>query len=485
MISTNHNKRLHYLFICFLFLLFLVLIDITLWMSINRNDSFLKDWIYIYGWIGVVIYVFILFSWKEVSGFLFSPYTLFITFVLLFNYGQFILWSLGIHYIGELGTTSFIRYMDEYTLLQIEIISSLGILSLHFGALLSSIKIKISDKTNVIIGNDDYNKAMKIVGVPLAIISGSAVIFESYQALQIGLSYGYTAIYYGVNVEINPILKYITYMFFPSLIAILIGNKFSIKSFIIVCAIFFIYMLINMLAGDRGSWVYYLPILYWCYIVYIKKITIYTIFKYTIYGIVLLSITAILVKFREVGYTAIELNDIYDLFDNSSFIFIKPFFEMGQSARVLGIVIQDNLDSSWTFGNTYISAILSMFIPRTKLIFGYPDFYLDNWISQTYLGIENYGIGFSIIAEAYLNGGLFFSWLILIIIGIFVGLLLKCNVYDVIDPKRMFIVLSSAGPLAMLARGSIELNLRKLAYGTLFLLIIIEIVKKIFIKRFK
>lgn len=481
------NRRLFHLFSCLCGLFFLCLVGAYLWNGCNADGESLDQWIFFYGWIGFAIYCFILISWNAYSEFWFSPYLLFITFVFLFNYGQFILWALNIHYLGELGTTDFIRYMDRYTLLRIEIISAISIMALHFGALLATFQYKWGNFDSASVDNmrsyDSYYSAFKLVSTPLLILSSLAVLYESYQDLEVALTYGYTAIYYGNDTEINPFLKYISYMFFPSLIGKLIGDRFSVRSFMVVGGIFSVYMFINLLAGDRGSWAYNLPLLYWCYFTYRKKIKFQTGIKYLVCGSVLLICTAILVKFREVGVGEIELHDMTEVLDDLSFVFIKPFFEMGQSARVLGILIQDELDINWNWGNTYIAAVLSMFFPRVKVMFGYPDFYIDNWISQSYLNLTNYGVGFSITAEAFLNGGVFFFWIIMIVMGMFVGNLLKCNTMHLANPHRMFVVLSSTSPLAMLARGSLELNLRKLAYGTLVTLLLVELVRGALVKR--
>ena len=58
-------------------------------------------------------------------------------------------------------------------------------------------------------------------------------------------------------------------------------------------------------------------------------------------------------------------------------LLLSPFFEMGQSARILGIIIQDSLDKTYQYGNTYIADILGMILPRIKVLFGFPDMYVE------------------------------------------------------------------------------------------------------------
>jgi oligosaccharide repeat unit polymerase len=468
-------------FICFGLMIILLAITLFSW---NSSNFLLERYIYFYCWVGVGIIIFALFSWKRLTGKLFTPYTIFFIIMGIFNYGQFIMWAFGIHYKGELGTTNFIRYMDNLTLLRIQMIVCVDFLAFHFGALLMANKVKSNKYSNKV----KYDKelfyiSMRKVSLIIGIIATIAIFYNSIHNLRIASQYGYTAIYYGSDTYLNPIIKYISYMFFPSLLGTWIGFKYSKKAFYTICVVFIPYLLINLLAGDRGSWIYYILILCWCYLNYIKKPKVTTVIKMLIIGLVLVMSTSVLVKFREVGYSSITAKDITDVVNDAAFVFIKPFFEMGQSARVLGIIIQDNLDQYWSFGNTYIAAFLSMILPRVKTWFGYPDFYLDNWMSQSYLQLTNYGVGFSITAEAYLNGGLLFSPIIMFFIGLFFCRLFYLDHEDLNNPRKLFIVLSSLSSLVFIARGSFELYLRIWFFGTVVMLLIVEFVKSLISNR--
>lgn len=456
-----------------------------LWDSIYQfhNDT-INVLIIVYGWIGIIVTFLVFKSWKKISGFYFSPYTIFYTFMIVFNYGQFLMWSLGIHYVGELGTTNFIRYMDKVTLLRIEMISIVCFIFFHLGAVLV-INIKGKKITFNGYNEETFYRAMKIVSPIILACSFSIVMYETLMDLKVALTYGYTAIYYGSEEStLNPIFKYISYMFFPSLIGTWIGNRFSKKSFYFIGFLFAFYMLLNLLAGDRGNWIYYLLILIWCYIYFIKKPKIVTVLKLVVAFAAIIIVTSVFVKFREVGFTRITENEVNEVLHDLSFVFIKPFFEMGQSARVLGIIIQDKLNESWQYGNTYVSAFYGMILPRIKTWFGYPDFYLDNWISQSYLSLNNYGVGFSITAEAYLNGGLLWSPIIMMLLGMLIGKILLIKRDSLKKPDRLFLVLSSLGSLIAVTRGSAELSLRKWFYGVLILYLLYNLVMSMINRRF-
>ncbi|MGG0280596.1 O-antigen polysaccharide polymerase Wzy [Bacillus pacificus] len=437
------------------------------WDSIQKFEKdTITQLINIYGILGIIVTLLIFRSWKKISGLYFSPYTIFFIFILIFNYGQFIMWSLGIHYKGELGTTTFIRYMDSVTLLRIEMITIVCIIFFHIGASIS-VKVKGTKITFKNYSKEAFCKAMAVVSPIILVFSFSIVMYEALMSLKVAISYGYSALYYGDQAStLNPLFKYISYMFFPSLIGTWIGNKLSKKSFYLISCLFLVYMIVNMLSGDRGSWIYYLIILVWCYLNYIKKPKLGTLLKVIVPFALVISITSVLVKFREIGFNNITSNEFGEVLSDLPFIFIKPFFEMGQSARVLGIILQDNLHETWEYGNTYAAAILGMVLPRTKVWFGYPDFYLENWISQSYLFLEHYGVGFSIVAEAYLNGGLLFSPIIMMIIGGVMGKILLVRKDLLINqPEKLFFTLSSLGALLPICRGSVELGLRIWFFG--------------------
>lgn len=459
-------------------LLLLFFLCLSFW---NINSQSIKKFIHMYNWIGVIIIVYIFYTWRRITEKTFTPYTIFFLFVALFNYGQFIMWAFGIHYKGELGTTNFVRYMDQITLLRIQMITCVYFLSFHYGSILITINLQKKKQYKKL--KDDntlYCLSLKIVVLPILVISTIVTYYLSIKSLNIATNYGYTSIYYGGFLQINPFFKYMSYMFFPSLLGLWISYKYSKKAFYVAMLIFLPYLIINMLSGDRGSWVYNIIILFWCYVNYINKPKGSSLIKFLIIGIIILMTTSIIVKFREIGLKQITKSDIFYIIRDSSYIFMKPIFEMGQSARVLGIIIQDNLDKYWSYGNTYVAGFLGILLPRVKTWFGYPDFYLDNWLSQDYLGLKNYGVGFSIFAEAYLNGGLFYSCFFVLLLGVLFGKCFYINQFDCNNPRKMFFALSSLSTFMYIARGSFELYFRMWFYGTIIIIFIVDFLVKLF-----
>lgn len=108
------------------------------------------------------------------------------------------------------------------------------------------------------------------------------------------------------------------------------------------------------------------------------------------------------------------------------------------------------------------------------------DLYLDNWISQTYLSMDDYGVGFTIIAEAYLNGGLLFSPIIMMVLGYFIGRQLYINNLQFSNPQKVFWTMGSLLTLITVTRSSLELSLRRWFYGVVIMMVLFKFAKVLF-----
>lgn len=485
--------------ICFVLFLFIGLIEWTIGiiLSENVNDLDYSFIMKIYEWSIIITVIISIYIWKKNEKTWLSPFIIFFAFFILFNMGQFIMWGGGIHYItkmsSELGVATHIRFMDHYTLMKIIFISLPSLTFFFAGAILSSELININKLETDMQNNDKFRINLKRIGIPILIISYIVAIYDTIKNVSIASTSGYTSLYYGTDMqEANTLVKYISYMFFPSIFATYIGFKCSKKSFVVLTLLILPYIIMNLLIGDRGSWIYFICLWAWCYFRFFdnkvknhytneKKKKKTRILKLIIIATILLCLTTVFYKFREIGFQNITKTDVEEVLKDVRYIFIKPIFEMGQSARCLGIVLQDNLHEIWNGGNTYIAGITAMILPRIKLFFGFYDGYLENWFSQSYLHVKNYGLGFTAIAEAYLNGGKIFYPLYIFAFGFFIGMITKYKNFKngTINYKLLFISLASTVTLITACRGSIELSLRKWFYGCIFILILNRILSSI------
>ena len=423
-----------------------------------------ESYIYVLSVIGVLQFVHIIYSAKSVQGSIFTPYALFIAFMFVFNYGQFALWAFGIHSNLEITKSSFIRYIDNYTAIKMEVISLQFMCIFHLCALIGYLKKPVKKI------NYSLNISLKRLALPILIISGTISILFTFFVFGQARTVGYAALFENA---LPPVLKYLSYMFVPSLCLTLVAYKFSKKVFKYLTILFAVYAVPLLITGDRGSWIYFIGPWAWCYFNYvrdnskpIKKSQI--VLLIVGFGLILIAASAFK-SVRDVGLNALAfsdlvLNDMYEAF-------IHPFFEMGQSAILLGVVEQDHLYETWAFGNTYISAILGMILPRISVLFGYPDMYIENWMTD-YLDMGDYGVGFSSFAEAYLNGGPLFGWFYMAITGFFIGYTVMCKNEDKNNTHRLFLILATAIVLGPSIRASLNLFARMYFWGVLLVIIL-------------
>ena len=429
---------------------------------------------------GVVQFVITLRSLKKLQGRLFSPFFVFFVFLYIFNFGQFALWAFGIHYETEMTSTHFIRYIDPYTALKMQVIS-LQLLAFFYVGVLFSQSLRQRKKSEETINY--RNSIYRLIARPMIVISGLISIVITFIMFRNASVQGYSIIF---ETNIPSILKYISYMFVPSVFLNLCVSNYSKKEFRIMSIVFMLYAVPLLVMGDRSSWVYFLGVWIWAYIKFVaskvdgvsdKKEREKNRKRMIMAGVlvlVIIFVSAQFVSVRDMARGSITLNnfDFSDLFTP----FIKPFFEMGQSAVCLGVIIQDKINETWSYGNTYISAFLGMVLPRVRVLFGYQDFYIENWLSS-YLNMGNYGVGFSAFAEAFLNGGSLFSGFFIMLYGLFIGRLTivkeSINRYDV---QKIFLATSSAVVLLPSTRGSLDLYLRMLFWGVLLIEIVTSVV---------
>lgn len=449
------------------FIEWLVLFVFTLLLT-ERRDFLVKgkeeSYIYLLAVAGVLQFVQIIRSASKVQEQLFTPYALFLAFMFVFNYGQFALWTFGIHSEFEITKTSFIRYIDNFTAIKMEVISMQFMSVFHLFALIGYLKKPVRAI------NYSLGTALKRLSVPILIVSGTINILFTFFVFNQAKTVGYAALFENA---LPPVLKYLSYMFVPALCLTLVSYKFSRKVFIFLTAVFAIYALPLLITGDRGSWIYFIGPWAWCYLRYvrdqskpIKKSLI--VLMVAAFGAILIAASAFK-SVRDVGLNSLSLADLVmnDMYE----AFVHPFFEMGQSAILLGVVEQDHMYETWEFGNTYISALLGMFLPRISVLFGYPDMYVENWMTD-YLNMGDYGVGFSSFAEAYLNGGPVFGWFYMAFTGFFIGYTVICKNEDRNNILRLFLILSTAIVLGPSIRASLNLFVRMYFWGVLLVIIL-------------
>lgn len=460
-------------------------------LSLISSDKNYDSLIFLFSWLGILLAIYIVFTWRRVTGYIFSPYTIFMLFFLLFNYGQSLMWAFGIHKSMEIGQATLYSgfgVANDSDIIKAQALTLISILMFHFGAILSSRKIKIvAQKRKQVLCYQDTSKILKAIyysSLLLGLLIIPNTLLHAYSDLQTSLVYGYKSLYYSEFANNDAtVFALLRRMFFPCLIGLLIGSRYNKKVRISVYIIFSIYLMLNLLAGDRGSWLYKVFTLVWLSHVFYKPINFKKGFKYVLFSIFVIYVTDVIVSFRNTGLSNISISDLRESLSFQNSIFIEPFFEMGGSMNPT-IILQKYGWDVWPYANTYLLAMLGMVTNKIIYILDIPFSTISSWFSQEYLGIS-YGAGFSIIAEALLNFGPLIAPLIMILLGYLISSLIFVNKNSNYKqrPLRLLFVVVTLDVITPVTRNYFHLLLKDWFYGVVVFLIFILLFKTFILKR--
>ena len=428
-------------------------------------------------WLGIFCYIYCIYTWMcKAQASLFSPYFIFMTFFVLFNYGQPMMWAFNIHQANEIGS-GILFYGHSYIpnendLINVQLYICMCMLVFHYGVMLFTKRYKsrtIDRKYNENFITDNYKnkikKSMRIVAGVLLIITTPIAIYSAMSNVIVARLYGYNALYYGEHATQAGYIQIIMYLFYPC------SN--SNKSRIIVYSIFGIYALLQLLSGDRGSWLYSLVILVWLQ-TYYKKIPIRKYVKYIIMCIVSIYILNVVTAVRDSG-SGLSSLDFSNLLNNETSPIVDVFFELGGTMNIITFLFHVG-SGIYPYSNTYLTSILGAVSSRVLKMFGIKQILIGDWFSQEYLKI-NWGAGFSMIGEAFLNGGYIGGLIYMTLIGAFLGIILNyANKYKYSNnPIELFITVAGLNAIVGFSRGALYLTLKELLYGTILVVICIKL----------
>ncbi|WP_288479600.1 O-antigen polysaccharide polymerase Wzy [uncultured Clostridium sp.] len=448
--------------------------------KINFGMNRLEEISLYLNWIGIFILLYVILTNYIINRDIITPYNIFWIFFFLFNYGQQFMWAFGIHSDKELGIgyTAGIGTVMLHNIVKGQLFTCICMFLFHTGAMFS---YKWKGKNNI----ENYeikNKSIFITGIILGILSIIPTLYRSFNFFIVSRQYGYNALYYSDNISQGGILMILEIFFFPSLICIILGGKKNAKKFAI--CIFAIYLILNLLSGDRGSWIYKLLALIWFMNRYYSKINFKKFIKYILIFYIFMYILDFIIYFRDLGISNIDIDKIKIFLLNYESPIIKTIFELGGSIGIISTMFtMPNVLEVWNFGNSYLTSILGVVSTRFLSVLGIPFILLDNWFSQDFLGIS-WGAGFSMIGEAYLNGGIYIGPIIILLIGWIIGSILYDN--KEYNPKfnklRYIMITLTLAIIPGLSRGSTYLFLKNWFYGCLVVLFLIVLIDKILIK---
>lgn len=443
-------------------------------------------------WLGIAIYLYGIATWHwESKEDLFSLYSIFWSFLFIFSFGQCVMWAF---HIGlDIGVGDGVLYYgsgfipSETDMINTKWYTCISMLSFHIAALTFTAKRQVRPSNQKSIDANDADvkrKTLFITGSITTSIIAPIVIFQKATEAVTSAAYGYTALYYGTNATQGGYLQIISFLFFPGLVALLVGSGFSKVTTRNVLLIFGLYAFLGLISGDRGSWLYSLILLVWLLRKQPgrKKRSMVGIIIVGIIGIYLLSV--ITAARNSGGVWSLSASDFAEAFKLENSPIVDAFFEMGWSMGIITFFLAKG-NGIYPYTNTYITSVLGAISSDFLIKLGIPQILLGDWFSQEYLRIE-WGTGFSMIGEAYVNGGYVGGFLYMMMFGIIIGLVLRMfQTHSEIsaEPIKAFVAVAFTNTILGFPRAAVYLLVKEFVYGICPILVIAFILKLVLYKK--
>lgn len=384
----------------YIWFLYTIIYCLLLLLDINQPSRYFSISVYIQ-----LIYTFV--TWHKVAKCWFDSYMVFTLALYIFTLGHAFLDLFG----AVTERFDLIRSwgINEVQYLKAEYISLVFILWFHFGAI-SGYRNKLNYGT-VNCGKYDVN-ALKKVGLYGTVLFLPFYIYNTIEKVRIIALYGYMGLYDEVNSTfggVSACIRIISDMYVPSIICLLVYSEISKKNRIFIYLFSFITVCVPpFFIGARTNSVIMCGIIFLIYNLY-NKISK----KQVLLGVLLLylfSFSLILLRNARQMQDAVEIADAVEQIQGTedSNLLSSMVSEMGWSIYpiVKTIEIKKSPNEHFLYGTTILWGMTSIFPnlfwdihPAKK------NANMSSWITNK-LNF-NFGIGYSLVAEAYINFGIF------------------------------------------------------------------------------
>ena len=415
----------------------------------------------ILGSFALIQLIYILYSWKKLTGSIFDAYIIFIVACFAFNLSQPILEIFNAVSPARSIITHYNYTFDVYC--PATFISFYFILFFHLGAVASYKHRENSIKSQNFQQYKIDQKSIYKVAFYFAILSFPGYIYNTIVNMIISATEGYGAIYTEGSGRLK-ILGLIGDYYVPAIICMYFSsvalNRKKKQTIIIIITTVFIPPLI---IGGRSNAIIILAILFLIY-TFFHKINKKFLLYVGVGAYIMFIVFALIAGNRGGGmkaYKSVQYDE--DEKGNPALFTIS---EMGGSMQPLMNCLQIIPNSQdYRYGQSYLYATTTI-IPNVGIWKVHPATKyanLGNWLKD-YLNLP-YGPGFSIVAEAYYNFG-YCGFVIMFIFGfVFAKILSNAssrNLY--VDPIKTVMALVFLWLTIKLVRNSFEFAVRALLY---------------------
>lgn len=374
----------------------------------------------------LLLWSWMLFSWRRVAGSLFNLYGLFLILAGLFNAGQAFLEVLWLNPEGFLRG----RVTDDTSVATLMYVI-FGLLLLHCGALIAVVHHRRLRPVRVGVNSDaqqePMGQALRISGVFFLSISAYPLLDRMLSAAAVVSTGGYIALYQeatatGVGAAGNVLASF----FLPGVLFLTAGVGRRRPQLIGTALVMGGYVLFQLLLGYRG-W----PVLALLGYAWVFSRTAYRIPNTVAVGTAaafVFVISPIVFAIRNTpGHERISLRTIASVYADVANPAVATISEMGQSAVTIAHTIALVPESrDFDLGASYLLSMLAV-VPNVAwdihpaIARGLP----SDWLTRTVepvIWAQGGGLGYSVFAEAYLNFG-WFGGVFLALLGFSLSLL--------------------------------------------------------------
>ncbi len=417
--QKGNSLALHILIVCCISIVGMV-------MLMSQVNTVLESDMKLFGWIGNLLILWCLISWKYLCGRIFTPYVMFLLSFYVYLYGQAFLKSIGVPFKG------FNLYLEfnNNQMLEAQIYTCICLGFLHLGALLSYKEPKkitgfVENKHN----DDMLMRIVKRTSIVLILISFYPYLSNLIASVKNSLQNGYSSLYEIGNSSggVSNILQSMSMFFIPGVFLLLICYREKRIIRILIGVIIIFIVLTGFISGGRGAAISLLVAFTWLWHTQIKPFKGWKFNSLIVIGLVIFSFFPVMSEFRL--YADRSFSSFFDLYIKSIIegnLIASGIGELGGSMFPL-VKVMDLMPEVYSFrlGESYFAAIMAI-IPSTLLGgYSFADLAdLSNWLMNALQ--MDYGPGFSLVAESYYNLG-WFGLLFMLILGYLFGKLLTPN----------------------------------------------------------
>lgn len=454
------------------YLLLGAVITIIIYHILQFTDSGMK----ILGVLGALQLIFSIYSWSKITGSALTPYIIFLIAAYTFTFGQSILFvfdKVSLDYdLTSVFTATEIMPAQYLTLLFLNFLHIGGILSCRDTN--SHISIKGNRAHREEQNTINQIKGIRSIGIAFICISILPYVIERITLYGIVSTMGYSGMYMQeAKIGISNILSILSQYFIPGVLALLLveTSKSRRITFIIILLIeacFWLYI------GGRSNAVIVLAILMMYYHICVKPIKAKQMIVIVAVAFIFISSLSVIADIRDDKSADVEdaLSEIFSGTDS----FYDAISEMGGSMYPM-IATMEMVPSihDYRYGTSYLYSLSSV-IPNL----GFWDLHpamkygnLNDWLQKT-MSLD-YGPGYSIVAEAYINFG-DFGFLIMIFLGYCFASILSIDIKDKRNPLLLVISFIFCFLIIKTVRNSFLTTVRSIFYYILPIYMIVTFI---------